>query len=292
MEIIKTYADLKKVKNRTIRTVARNIILSGLSFVYNNYRFNDLIRKPRVQFLYFHHLFPDEIENFRLFLSVISKYHEFISYSEAVDRIINRDIDRPYIAFSTDDGFKTNLMFANELEEFGATACFFINPNSIGLTDNDDIKRFCIDRLNFPPVEFLNWDDLDNLLSRGHEIGSHTMSHINIANASEIDIKDDMRKTFELLSNKFGKVQHFAFPFGTFNHFKKSAISAVYEAGFISCASAVRGCHINHNAELIQRDLCIRRDHIIAGWNINHILYFLLNNSKCANTYNNLFPYT
>ena len=44
---------------------------------------------PHIQFLYGHHLFQDEIENFKRTLARIKLTHEFISYSDAVVKIRN-----------------------------------------------------------------------------------------------------------------------------------------------------------------------------------------------------------
>ena len=60
-----------------------------------------LSKRARVQFLYIHHIFKDEENSFdELFLN----YHTFISHSEAVNRVINGHIDKPYISISSDDG--------------------------------------------------------------------------------------------------------------------------------------------------------------------------------------------
>jgi len=166
-----------------------------------------------------------------------------------------------------------------------------INPSIIGCDNFDKVKKYCRKRLNFPPVQFLNWNDVEQLLKLGHEIGSHTMEHINIANAPEDLIIEDMQKTYEILKRKCGEIKHFAFPYGRFSHFNEIGRKAVFNAGFKSCASAERGCHINHHEELSRKELCIRRDHMILDWDIEHIKFFIAKNSKFAEANNNLYPY-
>ncbi len=63
----------------------------------------------------------------------------------------------------------------------------------------------------------------------------------------------------------------------------------VFNSGFTSCATAERGCHINHDRLLLNHELYIRRDHVILDWSIDHIFSLLANNSKKATIYNNLF---
>ena len=69
-------------------------------------RMEPLLKKNRIQFLHLHNVFADEETAFRNFLQRLSQEHEFIGYSEAVERIRNGTINRPYLSLSFDDGFK------------------------------------------------------------------------------------------------------------------------------------------------------------------------------------------
>lgn len=136
----------------------------------------------------------------------------------------------------------------------------------------------------------MDWNDLDQLLKNGHEIGSHTMGHINIAETNIKIVEDNINESYEILNKHMGKVLHFAYPYGRFSHFNKQAFDLVFKAGFTSCASAVRGCHVNADRMLNANELLIRRDQVICDWNIDHILYFMLNNSQKASNQTNLYP--
>lgn len=285
-KFITSYHDARRLKKKTLGTYMRDLALTGLSFSANE----KYLDKPRVQFLYIHHIFKDEEKKLDLLLKRLSKNHSFISYSDAVNKILSGSIDKPYIAFSSDDGFKNNLRAAEVFNEYNASACFFINPGIIGETHFGVLKKYCTETLCFPTVEFLNWDDVAQLQKWGHEIGSHTMKHMNIAKASESEITDDMGATFRILSKQCGVVKHFAFPYGRFFHFSNEGRKAVFDAGFTSCATAERGCHINQPAPISGKDLCIRRDHTVLGWDIGHIMYFIINNAKKANSLNNVYP--
>src|SRR5205814_3914219 len=123
----------------------------------------------------------------------------FISYAEAVEKILNSEIDKPYIAISSDDGFKNNIRAAEILNRYGAKACFFINPSIVSETNYEKIKKYCREKLNFAPVEFLNWQEIEQLQRMGHEIGSHTMDHIDIGKTPAERIKIDIEKSYEVL---------------------------------------------------------------------------------------------
>ena len=99
-----------------------------------------------------------------------------------------------------------------------------------------------------------------------------------------------MQETYRILNERCGHVKHFAFPYGRFFHFNDIGRKAVFDAGYITCATAERGCHINPVSPISAEQLCIRRDHTVLGWDINHIMYFLINNAKNVRVNNNFYP--
>jgi peptidoglycan/xylan/chitin deacetylase (PgdA/CDA1 family) len=273
---------------------ARDLVRHGaLSFLATVYKATGLmssgLARNRIQFLYLHYLFEEGRSSFRKLLTRLSVDHNFISYSEAVDRIVQGKIDRPYVTISFDDGLKDSLIAAELLNEFGIKACFFTCVSMIGETDSWRIKEFCLRRLNMPPSEFLSWDDLGTLLKAGHEIGSHTMTHPNLAKLSEQETEAEIAGSFEVLTRELGQVKHFAWPYGHFSDFNPIAAKMVFQSGFKSCASAERGCHVTQ-ASNGESSLCIRRDNTVAKWPVDHLLYLMARNSQSASWQTNQWP--
>jgi peptidoglycan/xylan/chitin deacetylase (PgdA/CDA1 family) len=282
------YSEVKKIKKHGIRGIVRENLLDLISKpVFLDF---SALKKPRIQFLYVHHVFKDEEAGLVELIEFLGKEHSFISYSEAVDRLLQGNIDKPYIVFSSDDGLKNNLVAASILKRYEISACFFVNPFTIEHHSFDTVKKFCEEKLHFPPVEFMNWSDLGTLLEMGHEIGSHTMTHINVAATEPKLVREELEKSREILEQQIGAIKHFAYPYGRYFHFNEQARKDVFEIGYGSCASAERGCHVSNGDKIKPEELLIRRDHVILDWNPDHYKYFLIRNSKKAQTSNNLFP--
>jgi peptidoglycan/xylan/chitin deacetylase (PgdA/CDA1 family) len=236
-----------------------------------------------------HHLQPDEIGPLRKLLKRLKEDHCLIIYSDAVEKIKRGNIDRPYITITFDDGLKSSLRASQIIKEFGTRACFFICPSVIGQKDDQKIKEFCSQKIHRPPMEFLNWDDVEILMKEGHEVGSHSMNHENLGGLPIDRIQAEIVESFEILRKRIGGVRHFAWPYGRFSEFTPAAARIVFETGFQSCASAERGCHVLKR-EGDDFSLCIRRDPIMAKWPLSHILYFLSRSSKRASILDNQWP--
>jgi peptidoglycan/xylan/chitin deacetylase (PgdA/CDA1 family) len=245
------------------------------------------LARPRIHFLYLHHVLLDEEAQFRALLRRLAERHTFLSYSDAVERLGQGVIDRPYIAFSFDDGMRNSLRAAELLGEVGATACFFICTSMVEETRFARIREFSATELHIPPAPFLTWNDCELLIRQGHEIGNHSARHKTLRDVSPQELQDDVAGSLELLRARLGDVKHFAWPRGRFSHMSADAAREVFRAGHVSCASAERGAHV---AAARGRSLCIRRDHVVAHWPVRHSLWFLARSSKRATAANNDWP--
>ncbi|MBL7947160.1 MAG: polysaccharide deacetylase family protein [Flavobacteriales bacterium] len=279
MPYVERYAEIKAVEGVTLRGSVRHAALHAFSAAQRLRGATEkALRIPRVQFLYIHHTFSDELRALERLVNDLTRTHSFISYSEAVDRVRHGRIDKPYLCVSSDDGFRNNLDGARVLRDLGISACFFINPGLIGLSDETTIRRICTDRFHLPPVRFLDRAELDELAAMGHEIGSHTWEHHNMARIPHDALVEDIAKTRRTLIEWVGRADHFAFPYGRFTDFTTAGYKAVLEAGHTSCATAERGCHMN-TVPIHPEHLLIRRDHIILDWPMAHVHYFLATNA-------------
>jgi peptidoglycan/xylan/chitin deacetylase (PgdA/CDA1 family) len=246
------------------------------------------MRRQRVQFLCFHHLFEDERKAFGALLEHLARGHQFVPYSEAVARVLNGPIDGRYLAVTFDDGLKNHLEAGRILHALGIAACFFICPSVVGEADERKLEKFCRTRLLMRTAPFLSWTDVQRLLDQGHEIGCHTMSHADLATLPQSEAAREIIGSREMLVDRVGESRHFAWPFGRFGRVTPTAIRAVFDAGFLSCASVERGCHTVQGSST--RSLCIRRQTLVATWPVDYIDYLLARSSRIASARTNQWP--
>ncbi len=290
MSFAERYAEIKAYAPAGLRGRLRHAALDGLGAMYRlGGRMDAALQRPRVQFLYIHHTFSDELPALERLIAVLGRTHTFISYSEAVDRVLQARIDKPYLCISSDDGFRNNLDGGRVLRDHGISACFFVNPGLIGLRDEATIRTICAGRLHFPPVAFLTWDEVAELRAMGHEVGSHSWEHFNLAQRDPVAMRDDVARSHETLVARLGACPHFAYPYGRFGDLTDAGFRAVFKAGHRSCASAERGCHVA-DVPMPHDQLLIRRDHVILDWPLDHVRYFLAKNALSADPANNRFP--
>lgn len=247
------------------------------------------LRRPRVQFLMVHEVHADEERGFRRHIEHLARYHTFVSYSEAVDRILTGRIDVPYLAFTFDDGFASSRWAGIILREYEARACFFLCPSIIGETDPGRVAWFYRHRLReADPHEFLGWDGVEALVVQGHEVGGHSLTHPDFAALTRAELEDEIGGCRDELQKRLGEIRHFAWPFGQFSQITRAGFELVFAQGFRSCASGERGCHVT--AVLPREKLCVRRDQISAPWNWRHVEFFLSRNSRRGSGETNVLP--
>lgn len=241
---------------------------------------------PRVQIVLLHHLFDDEVANFTRLLRALATRYTFVSYSAAAHAARNGGATRPLLSFSFDDGRRSCLAAARILAEHGAKAAFFICPSIVGERNPEVVRRFSLDRLHYPATPFLDWAECEELLRLGHDVGNHTLSHLNLGRVSSEVSREEIESAREAIIARLGACEHFAWPYGGVVNFTAEAAAAAIASGHRSIASAVRGCHPAARDD--QRNpspappsfLC--RDHVIAAWPVSHTLHFLARSARTA----------
>jgi polysaccharide deacetylase len=92
----------------------------------------------------------------------------------------------------------------------------------------------------------MNWDDARALVKSGHIVGSHTVTHPNVAHVSADDARSELADSKLKLERELGQpVKHFAYPHPALNPcFNDTTLKITEELGYATAAtttgSAVR----------------------------------------------------
>lgn len=248
-----------------LRTAARNLALGARATVPRR-------ATSGVRIVHYHWVFDDELANFARQIEWLRTRFEPVSLSDAVHRLRNSRTSGRELVVTFDDGFRTQAVNAAPLlAEAGIQACFFLITNLISAPP-EEAARICRDRLHLPqPVEPMTWADVEQLRDLGHEIGSHTRTHPNLAALDADALTDELVGSREELEQQLGlRARHVSAPYGDRARFTPAVAAAALEAGYASCATAQRGRNFDH-----EDVFALRRDHLVASWPLREVRYFL-----------------
>lgn len=226
---------------------------------------------PGVRIVHYHYVFDDERERFGQQLQFLAREFTPVSLTEAVERLQLGRSEGDEIVVTFDDGFQNQLDNAAPLlAEHGFSACFFLVTDLLDASP-DRARRIERERLHLPlPVEPLDWEGAERLLALGHEVGSHTVSHPDLTSLPPEELRRELETSREELSRRLGAVRHVSSPYGERGRFSERVAAAARDAGYDSCATAMRG----RNTSAL--DLyALRRDHLSARWPMREVEYFL-----------------
>ncbi len=145
-------------------------------------------------------------------------------------------LPRRTVAITFDDCYRDNLFAARVLAEHGLSACFFVPTGHVG-TDH----VFPWDR-DLPRMPNLTWDDVRAMAEMGFEIGSHTVTHPDMAAVPLEQARRELQDSRKTIEDRVGRpARWFAYPFGGREHFRDERLPLVVEAGYEGCVSAYGG---------------------------------------------------
>lgn len=228
-----------------------------------------------IRFPYYHHVFDDERRDFARQLSYMAGRGDFIGLDDAVAMLASGDpINGRYFCVTFDDGFRnwfTNAMPV--LVENKATAAFFLVTDFIGTSvDRDREKLLGFYDSGDLLMEFLTWDDCRKMADAGMTIGSHTMTHVHLADLDEARAEAEMKGSKEIIEAELGRAcDHFCCPFGRGNidFLPDRDPELAARLGYKSFLTTHRGAMRQGGSPM-----SVKRDHLLAGWGNFQIKYF------------------
>jgi peptidoglycan/xylan/chitin deacetylase (PgdA/CDA1 family) len=239
------------------------------------------IRNSRGLFVINYHGTPSSVmDNFEEHLDYYMQNFNVISPDEFVTTCSTGKMPygrRPSLLMTFDDGMKNNLNILSALEQRNIRAFFFVIPafidspvpreylstvirpgysNSIETEEND-----------FLPM---GWDDLKELLTKGHKIGSHTFSHSLLRNDPEDKSGFEIIESRKLLEQKLSVEVPYFCSINNTDHSIGPVQEAMVRKNYDFHFTTYYGDNLPQPDS--QR---IQRTNVEAYWNLNEVRYAL-----------------
>jgi len=130
--------------------------------------------------------------------------------------------NNPKAEFHFDDGRLGAYTFgAPILEEFNKKGKFFIVPTWIMPGKAPDHESYS---------EFMSYEQIKELADKGHTIGSHSTSHVNMTYLDYSTIIMELENSKETLQLALGiEIKEFSYPYGAVNGEVKKLSEEIYE---------------------------------------------------------------
>jgi len=205
-----------------LRTLARQAaarakaVAGWLLFAPRIYR---LLWRNRAVIVVFHRVndvYPDDpltvkSRDFERFAIFFARFFEVIPLSELLRRLGAGGKLPPSLTITFDDGYRGNATIAAPiLERHGLRGCFFVTTNYIG---TDYVPWW--DARQHIETQWMTWDLVRSLRDAGHEIGSHTETHVDLGIVPPEEARSEITGGDERVKDELGCSSGlFAYPFG------------------------------------------------------------------------------
>lgn len=138
-----------------------------------------------------------------------------------------KDIPKKTVLLTFDDGYRD----------------FFENAAPILLRYNMTATVFIItDSMGYPA--YMDWDQVKLLSSEGFEFGSHSLTHPNLRNLKDGNLKDEVEQSKKKIEDEIGKnVNFFCYPSGAFDD---RVEKATREAGYRGSLTTMNGYRVSN----------------------------------------------
>lgn len=258
------------------RRGARAVARDGAVFVLSQFRRIDRT-SGWIRFPYYHHVFDGERRGFERQLRYLRNYGEFLSLDAAVQLLRSGEaFAGRYFCVSFDDGLRSCLLNAVPiLLDIGVPAGFFVVPKYTahgGVPRTEEMGEHAYH--GGPPlIDYMTWDDCRALSKAGMTIGAHTVTHAHLVELDAEAVRRELRECKTTIEQELGNVcGHFACPWGKpdrdFVQGRDNKIAE--ECGFASFFTSERGAMRAGDSPYR-----VRRDHLVAGWDVYQLRYFL-----------------
>ena len=161
-----------------------------------------------------------------------------ITIDQLADLMANRQCpDKRTFVVSIDDGAVDSYTAgAPILESLGMRGTFFVSPGYAGAS------------------HYMSFDQMRDLVARGHAIGNHTYTHVSLPHQPPEVLYQQIEVAQQILDDELGfRPRTFAYPYGRYGKTNDDVINAVRDSGFELAFTVVRGAREASDTPLLSR---------------------------------------
>jgi len=151
------------------------------------------------------------------------------------------------------DGRQWPLRDSSEREAAFDKACEFCSKKSGAEQDEfvDELEKQLHSTLRDGPA-MMTWDEVRSVTKQGHIVGSHTMTHPNMAHIDQRALKQELAESKRILEQELaGPVVHFSYPCPALQpHWTERTVSLSQECGYQSAVTTNGGMVRRHDNPL------------------------------------------
>lgn len=221
----------------------------------------------------YHLVLQEDRKRFEDHIKLLRDYYRLTTVRELVQRVAEAT-EHPMAAITFDDGFRMLMADALEvLENYGVKATFFVPTGFIELASDPLRASKYSHRAHYyeRPLEPMTVDDIRQLQSRGHEIGSHGVSHLSLNAVSRTLATSELEGSRSRLAAWLDEwPAGFAYPYGDFNSSVGEPTNWVAAAGYRYAVTMRRGA-VHAKSDRMR----LPREHAEGYWRVRDLRYFL-----------------
>ncbi len=185
------------MKSKKVLFLSKLFDLTGLNFIGNKLN-KVLYCNNFIRVVNYHATPHNSMDSFEKHLKHYSKYYKAVNYDDLEKLLQGKlNLHKPGIILSFDDAFVSNYNEAADiLEKYGFKGWFFIPVNCV-----ENREQLPCNLHNNENV--MDWNQVKDLIKRGHMVGSHTLSHKRMAsNLSIQKIRNEIVNSKKLLEKR------------------------------------------------------------------------------------------
>jgi peptidoglycan/xylan/chitin deacetylase (PgdA/CDA1 family) len=205
-----------------------------------------LLRRDEAVIVVFHRVnddFPNDpltcsSQEFEEFVRFFARFFEVVSLGELLERLATGADLTSVLAITFDDGYRGNATIAAPiLERHSLRASFFVTTKFIG---TDFVPWW--DAEKGIETRWMTWDQVRSLRVAGHEIGSHTETHVDLGVVSREEARREIGDASARIDAELREHSGlFAYPYGGRDNMSDENHSLVKELGLRCNLSAFGG---------------------------------------------------